>query len=99
MVAIPLSRELLERGCKIDEKPLFGTTRILKCKVPALVRLTRKCFLAHRASEPIGSPVAQNDAAIFPETLKNSGKCHRSAKAYRTFTVIGRLLATLAHVR
>ena len=50
MVGIPLSRELLERGSKIDEKPLFGTAGISNRQVPALVRLPDKHFLAHLAS-------------------------------------------------
>jgi hypothetical protein len=50
MVAIPFSREFLERRSKIDEKPLFRATGISKCQIPAFVRLTGKCFLAHLAS-------------------------------------------------
>ena len=65
MIAIPFARELLERGSKIDEKPLFGPTGILKCQVPALVRLTGESFLEHLASKSDGV-VGQNDAIIFP---------------------------------
>jgi hypothetical protein len=50
MIGIPFSRELIERRSKIDEEPLFRTTRISKCQVAALVRLTGKFFLAHVAS-------------------------------------------------
>jgi hypothetical protein len=72
MVAIPRSRELLERCGKVHEKTLFGTAGIPKRQVPALVRLTDKGLVAHLASS-YRPAVGQNGAKIFPEILKNSG--------------------------
>jgi hypothetical protein len=50
LIAIPVSREILEDTCNVDQQRLFGTTDISKCQVPTLARLDRVAFLAHLAS-------------------------------------------------
>jgi hypothetical protein len=66
-VAIPLSRELLERRGEIDEEALFRTAAISKRQVAAFMRLPDEHFLAHLTSgnsQPIDARSAPRSRSL-----------------------------------
>jgi hypothetical protein len=80
LIAIPVSREILEDTCNVDQKRLFGTTDISKCQVPTLARLDRVAFLAHLASGRFSSLRAARRYALRATWIR-----HRSIRPRKSF--------------